>query len=50
MSNRKAVVGPQQLPGELLKLILDEDRYSNGHMLEQFHAIVIAVWRGVGVQ
>ena len=48
MSNRKAV-GPDELPAELLSLILDEDRYGNRHILEQFHAIVIAISRSGGV-
>ena len=29
---------------------LDEDRYCNRHILEQFHAIMIAIWRGGGVR
>ena len=33
MSNRKAV-GPDELPAELFKLILDEDRYGNHHILK----------------
>ena len=45
ISNGKAV-GPDELPTELVKLILDEDRYGKRHILEQFHAIVIAIWRG----
>ena len=48
MPNRKAL-GRHELPAELLKLILDEDRYENLHILKQFHAIVIAIWRGGGV-
>ena len=48
MSNRKAA-GPDELPAELLKFILDKDRYGNRHMLEQLHAIVITIWRGGGV-
>ena len=38
-----------ELPVELLKLIVDEDRSGNRHILEQFHAIMIAIWRGGGV-
>ena len=48
MSNQKPV-GPEELPAELLKLALDEDRDGNRRILEQFHAIVIAIWRGGGV-
>ena len=48
MSNRKSV-GPDELPAELLKLALDEDRDGNRRILEQFHVIVIAIWRGGGV-
>ena len=33
MSNRKAV-GSDELPAEPLKLILDEDRYGNRHILD----------------
>ena len=47
MSNRKAV-GPDELPAELLKFILYGDRYGNRRILQQLHAIVIAVWRGGG--
>ena len=43
ISNRKAV-GPHEL-----KLAIDEDRDGNRRILEQFHAIVIAIWRGGGV-
>ena len=32
MSNREAI-GPDELSAELLKLILDEDRYGNHHIL-----------------
>ena len=48
MSNRKAV-GPNELPADLLKFILEEDRYGNRHILEKFHAIEMAIWRGRGV-
>ena len=48
LSNREGVRS-DELPAELLKLILDEDRYGNCHILEQFHAIMIAIWRGGGV-
>ena len=48
MSNRKAV-GPVEPPAELLKLALDEDRDGNRGILEQFHAIVVVIWRGGGV-
>ena len=48
MSNRKAV-GPDELPTELLKLALYEDRDGYRRILEQYHAIEIAIWRGGGV-
>ena len=47
-SNRNAVARGE-LPGELLILILDEDRFGNRHIQEQFYAIEIAMWRGGGV-
>ena len=48
MSNRKAV-RPDELAAELLKLIVYEDRFRNGHIPEQIHAIVIVIWRGGSV-
>ena len=48
MSNRKAL-GPDELPAVLLKLALDGDRDGNRRILEQSHAIVIAMWQGGGV-
>lgn len=43
------LLDPIELPTELLRLILDEDRDSSRRMLETFHAIVIAVWRDRGI-
>ena len=48
MSSRTAA-GPDEIPAELLKLISDEDRCGNRHLLEQFYAIVIAIRRDGGV-
>lgn len=47
MSNRRAL-GPDGLPDEMPKLVVDEDRDGNRRALEQFHAMVIATfaWRG----
>ena len=45
VSNRKAD-GADELPVELLKLAYEQDRDGNGRILEQFHAIAIAIWRG----
>ena len=42
ISNRKAE-GPDQLPADLLKLILDEDRNGDRRIVEQLNAIVIAI-------
>ena len=47
VSNRKAI-GPDELLAELLKLIFDEHRYGDRHILEQFHAIV-AIWHRAGL-
>ena len=48
MSNRKTV-GSDELPAELLKLALDRDRDGDRRILEQFHAIVVAIWQCGGV-
>ena len=48
MSNQKDV-GPEELPVELLKLVLDGDRDGNRRILEQINAIVIDIWQGGGV-
>ena len=45
MSNRKAF-GPDELSSILLKLALDGDRDRNRRILEQLHAIVVAIWKG----
>ena len=49
MSSRKAV-GPDGLPAELDQIILHEYRYVSRRILEQFHAIVSAIWQGGGVR
>ena len=41
--------GPHELPAELPELIVDEDRYGNSQILEQFHAVMIGIRRGGGV-
>ena len=48
MSNPKAV-RPAKLPADQLRLILDGDRYGNGHILKQFHDLLIAIWRSGSV-
>ena len=45
MANRKAV-GPDGLPAELLKVLVDEVELNT---LGKFHDIIVAVWRGGGV-
>ena len=45
LANRKAV-GPDGLPAELLKVLADEGELDT---LGNFHDIIVAVWRGVGV-
>lgn len=41
MANKKAVGGPDELPAELLKLLLDGDAGPSS-----FHDIIVDTWKG----